>query len=67
MAEGGDRPHACYHPRTETEFVMSAPNEAVTKDIEKARSTYERFMGTLKWAIPIIMVIVFIVVTLLAS
>lgn len=37
-----------------------------TKDIEKARNTYERFMGSLKWAIPIICVIVFIVVLLIA-
>ena len=45
---------------------MSAPNDAVTKDIEKARSTYEGFMGTLKWAIPIIFVIAFGVVWLIA-
>lgn len=45
---------------------MAADNEAVTKDIEKARSTYENFMGSLKWAIPVICVIVFIVVLLIA-
>lgn len=43
-----------------------AATEHHTKDIEKARSTYERFMGSLKWAIPIICVIVFIVVLLIA-
>ena len=41
---------------------MAAPNDAPTKDIEKARSTYERFMASLKWAIPIIAVLVFIVI-----
>ncbi|WP_342529185.1 hypothetical protein [Citromicrobium bathyomarinum] len=46
---------------------MANPTDAPTKDIEKARHTYERFMGTLKWAIPVIMVIVFIVVLLISS
>ena len=46
---------------------MSAPNDAVTKDYEKAYSTYERFIASLKWSVPIIMVIVFIVVLLLTS
>ena len=45
---------------------MAAQNEAVTKDIEKARTTYESFMGSLKFAIPIICLIVFIVVLLIA-
>ena len=45
---------------------MAAHNDATPKDIEKARSTYENFMGSLKWAIPIICVIVFIVVLLIA-
>lgn len=45
---------------------MAAHNEPVTKDIEKARSTYERFMASLKWAIPAIMVIVLFVVILIA-
>ena len=45
---------------------MAAQNEVVTKDIEKARSTYERFMASLKWAIPIICVLVFIIILLIA-
>jgi len=45
---------------------MAAPDDAVTKDYEKAHNTYERFMGSLKWAIPVICVIVFIVVLLIA-
>ena len=46
---------------------MANPTDAPTPDIEKARHTYERFMGTLKFAIPVIVVIVFIVVLLLTS
>ena len=46
---------------------MATNNEAATPDIEKARNTYERFMGSLKWAIPIIAVIVLIVVMMIAS
>lgn len=45
---------------------MAAHQEPVTKDIEKARSTYERFMASLKWAIPIIFVIAMFVVILIA-
>lgn len=45
---------------------MAAHNDAVTKDIEKARSTYDRFMASLKWTIPIICVIVLFVVVLIA-
>lgn len=37
-----------------------------THDIEKARSTYEGFMSTLKWAVPVIAVIVAFVVMLIA-
>lgn len=36
-------------------------------DMEKARSTYGGFMATLKWAVPIVAVIVFIVVSLIAN
>lgn len=46
---------------------MATQNDAPSKDMEKARHTYERFMGTLKWAIPVIIVIVFIVVSLISS
>jgi hypothetical protein len=37
-----------------------------THDMEKARSTYEKFMTLLKWAVPIIAVIVAFVVSLIA-
>ena len=36
-------------------------------DMEKATATYSGFMGTLKWAVPVIAVIVFIVVAMIAS
>lgn len=36
-------------------------------DMEKARSTYGAFMATLKWAVPVIAVIVLIVVMLIAG
>jgi hypothetical protein len=36
-------------------------------DMEKAKATYGGFMATLKWIIPVIAVIVFVVVTLIAS
>lgn len=37
-----------------------------THDMDKARSTYDSFMGTLKWAVPVIAVITFLVVLLIA-
>ncbi len=37
-----------------------------THDMEKARATYDGFMGTLKWAVPVIAVIVAFVVMLIA-
>jgi hypothetical protein len=37
-----------------------------THDIKKARSTYESFMGTLKWAVPVIALIALFVVMLIA-
>jgi len=36
-------------------------------DMEKAQATYSGFMGTLKWAIPVIFVIAFAVVSMIAS
>jgi hypothetical protein len=36
-------------------------------DMEKAEATYSGFMATLKWAIPVIAVIAFIVVSMIAS
>ncbi len=36
-------------------------------DMEKAESTYSGFMATLKWAVPVIAVIVLIVVMLIAD
>ncbi|WP_223073195.1 aa3-type cytochrome c oxidase subunit IV [Erythrobacter sp. SCSIO 43205] len=35
-------------------------------DIDKARSTYESFMGTLKWTVPLIAIIAFVVVVMIA-
>jgi hypothetical protein len=36
-------------------------------DMDKAEATYSGFMGTLKWAVPVIAVIVLIVVSMIAS
>lgn len=36
-------------------------------DMDKAQSTYGGFMATLKWAVPVVAVIVFIVVMLIAE
>lgn len=36
-------------------------------DMDHARSTYDSFMGTLKWAIPVIAIITFVVVLLIAE
>jgi hypothetical protein len=38
-----------------------------THDMDKARETYSGFMNTLKWAVPVILVITFIVVMLIAE
>ena len=38
-----------------------------TNDIEKARETYSGFMNALKWAVPIIAIITFIVILLIAE
>lgn len=35
-------------------------------DMDDARSTYDTFMGTLKWVVPLIAIIAFIVVALIA-
>ncbi|WP_143704572.1 aa3-type cytochrome c oxidase subunit IV [Porphyrobacter sp. TH134] len=36
-------------------------------DMEKAEATYGGFMATLKWAVPVIAVIVLVVVSAIAS
>lgn len=36
-------------------------------DMEKAQATFGGFMATLKWTVPAILVIVFVVVALIAS
>ncbi len=36
-------------------------------DIEKAQATYSGFMATLKWAVPVIALIVLFVVSLIAG
>ncbi|MEW4448487.1 aa3-type cytochrome c oxidase subunit IV [Qipengyuania sp. JC766] len=38
-----------------------------TNDIEKARKTYDSFMGTLKWTVPLIAIIALVVVILIAD
>ena len=38
-----------------------------THDIDKARATYDGFMGALKWIIPLLVVITFIVLALIAE
>ncbi len=35
-------------------------------DIDKARSTYETFMGSLKWIVPVLAIITLFVVMLIA-
>lgn len=37
-----------------------------THDMEKARTTYDGFMSTLKWSVPVIALIVAFVVMLIA-
>ena len=37
-----------------------------THDMDKARSTYDSFMGSLKWIVPVIAVITLFVVSLIA-
>ena len=46
--------------KAEGTLTMSA------NDMDHARSTYDGFMGALKWAIPLIAIITFIVVALIA-
>lgn len=36
-------------------------------DMDKAQATYSGFMGTLKWAVPVVAVIAFAVVAAIAS
>ncbi len=36
-------------------------------DMEKAQATFGGFMATLKWAVPIVAVIVFIILALIAD
>lgn len=36
-------------------------------DIDEARSTYDSFMGTLKWVVPVLAIIALIVVSLIAE
>ena len=35
-------------------------------NMDKARSTYDGFMGALKWTVPLIAIITFIVIALIA-
>jgi len=36
-------------------------------DMDKARSTYEGFMGMLKWAVPILAILTLIIIMLIAE
>lgn len=36
-------------------------------DMDKARSTYDSFMGMLKWAVPVIAIITLFIVMLIAE
>ena len=38
-----------------------------THDMDKARSTYDSFMGAVKWIVPVIAVIALFVITLIAD
>jgi hypothetical protein len=42
-------------------------DEMTVHDMEKAQATFGGFMATLKWAVPVIAVITFVVVALIAS
>lgn len=46
--------------KAEGTLIMAA------NDIDKARSTYDSFMGTLKWTVPLIAIITLFVVALIA-
>lgn len=45
---------------------MASPDANNTHDMDKAQSTYDGFMGALKWAIPLIAILTFFVVALIA-
>jgi hypothetical protein len=47
--------------------AQGEPDIMTVHDMEKAEATYGGFMATLKWAVPVIAVIVFIVVAMIAS
>jgi hypothetical protein len=47
--------------------LQGEPEDMSVHDMEKAEATYSGFMATLKWAIPVIAVIVFVVVSAIAS
>ena len=38
-----------------------------THDMDDARSTYDSFMSSLKWIVPLIVVITFVVILLIAE
>jgi len=46
---------------------MRDDEEMATNNMDEARTTYERFMATLKWAVPLIAVITLFVITLIAD
>lgn len=50
-----------FHDQTTLKGYIMAAN-----DMDEARSTYDSFMGTLKWAVPVIAVLTFLVVLLIS-
>jgi hypothetical protein len=52
-------PAVFMNPRGKTQMTVH--------DMEKAQATYSGFMGTLKWAVPAIGLIVLVVVALIAN
>ena len=65
MIEGAHR--ARFAPRqTPLKSCLKGDTEMSTHDMETARSTYDTFMGSLKWIVPVIAVIALFVVVAIA-
>ena len=67
MTERADRPLFAISASTGESTHHGQPDRRAHPGYRKGAPTYERFMGTLKFAIPVIVVIVFIVVLLISS
>lgn len=48
-------------------FLLRGYEKMSAHDMDKARSTYQTFMGSLKWIVPLIAVITLFVVMLIAE